>query len=330
MEKKIYQWGFVGAGNMALAMANDLMLTERSKILAVTSKTDNSARKFTNMFDVPKVYGEVDELVKDPDIDIVYICTPNNLHYSNAKMAIDAGKAVLLEKPFTLNAKQAKDLSRLAKENNTFLMEAMWIRHLPIIVKLRTLLEDGLIGKIQFLRSAFHLHMDFNPEHRVFNLALGGGVLLDLGIYPISFASMIFKTQPQEIASLAKIGDSGVDDHFGAVFQYPNGAMAMVSAALDGRHDQDTVIFGSTGKIRIHHHRIWKFSLMTVTTYDRHDEEINLPYLGAGFSYQAQEVIGCLEKGQLESNRMPLQETVTIMETLDHLRSQWGLKYPEE
>jgi dihydrodiol dehydrogenase / D-xylose 1-dehydrogenase (NADP) len=330
MEKKTYQWGFVGAGNMAQAMANDLLLIEGSKIAGVTSKTEKSARKFARAFDIPKVFGEVDELVNDPEIDIVYVSTPHTLHYSCAKKAIEAGKAVLLEKPFTLNAKQAKDLSHLAKENKTFLMEAMWIRYLPVIVKLRTLLEEDVIGEIQFLTSAFHIHLDFDPKNRWYNLALGGGSLLDLGIYPISFASMIFKSQPGEIASLAKLGVSGVDEHFGAVFQYPRGAMAMVSAALDGEHDQDTMIFGRKGNIRIHYHPRWKLSRMTVTEYDGGEEDINLPYLGAGYSHQAQEVIECLEKGQLESNHMPLQETVAIMETLDHLRSQWGLKYAEE
>jgi dihydrodiol dehydrogenase / D-xylose 1-dehydrogenase (NADP) len=315
---------------MAQAMAKDLLLSGRSKITAVTSKTEKSARKFAKAFGAPEVYDEVDELVKDPEIDIVYISTPNNLHYPFAKMAIEAGKAVLLEKPFTINSKQAKDLCRLAKENNVFLMEAMWIRYLPVIEKLRTLLEDGMVGEIQFFRSAFHIQINFDPSHRVFNLALGGGSLLDLGIYPISFASMIFKSQPQEIASLAKTGDSGVDENFGAVFQYPHGAMAIVSAALDGKHNQDTVISGTKGEIRIHYHPGWKLSRMIVTSYDGHDEEINLPHLGDGYSYQALEVIECLEKGQLESGRMPLQETVAIMETLDRLRAQWGLKYADE
>lgn len=330
MEKKTYRWGFVGAGNMAQTMADDLLLTEGSKITAVVAKTEKSASKFAKLFDVPKMYAEVGELVEDPQLDIVYISTPHPLHYPFAKMAIQAGKAVLLEKPFTLNARQAQDLSRLAKDNNVFLMEAMWVRYLPVIKKLRTLLEDDVIGEIQFLRSAFHIQLDFDPHNRWYNPALGGGALLDLGIYPISFASMIFKSQPGEIASLAKIGDSGVDENFGAVFQYPHGNMAMVSAALDGNHDQDTMIFGTKGKIRVQYHPRWKLSRMSVTRYDGHDEEVNLPYFGAGYTHQVLEVIACLERGKLESDSMPLQETLAIMETLDRLRAQWGLKYPDE
>jgi predicted dehydrogenase len=315
---------------MAQAMANDLLLTEGSKIAAVAAKTGKSARKFAGLFDVPKMYAEVGELVEDPQLDIVYISTPHPLHYPFAQKAIEAGKAVLLEKPFTLNAKQAKDLSHLAKENNVFLMEAMWVGYLPVIVELQTLLEDGVIGEIQFLTSAFHIQLDFDPNSRWYNPALGGGALLDLGIYPISFASMIFKSQPDEIASLAKIGASGVDENFGAVFQYSHGAMAMVSAALDGNHDQDTMIFGTKGEIRIQYHPRWKLSRMTVARYAGHDETINLPYLGTGYVHQALEVIECLEQGKLESAIMPLQETLAIMETLDRLRSQWGLTYPDE
>lgn len=330
MAEKIYTWGFVGAGKMAQNMARDLQFSERSKITAVASKTSRSADAFAKQFSAGNVYGDVSELVRDPDIDIIYISTPNNLHHPHAKAAIQAGKAVLLEKPFTLNAAQTKELVQLANQNGVFLMEAMWIRYLPVIEKLKELLAQKVIGNIQFLKTGFHVHLDFPPEHRTYNLALGGGALLDLGIYPISFASLIYKTQPGELVSVAKIGETGVDEHFGAVFHYPGGEMAMVSAAADGDHYQDIMIYGDRGHIKIDAHRSWKYSRMTIHPLGQPEQVHEYPYLGTGYSYQAEEVIDCLEKGDLESPAMPLKETVEIMETLDQLRSQWGLKYPGE
>lgn len=330
MSDKVFRWGFIGAGKMARNMANDLLLTERSQVYAVAAKTPQSAVRLAEQFGAQVTYPSVDELVQDPQVDVVYISTPNNLHYQNARAAIEAGKPVLLEKPFTLNAQQAKDLVQLAKAGNVFLMEAMWIRFLPVIVKLREILAQGQLGEIQLLKAAFHLHLDFSATHRVYNPQLGGGALLDLGIYPLSMASLIFGAQPSEIASLAKIGNTGVDEHFGTVFHYPSDAMSLASAAVDGEHPQDVLIYGTKGHVRLHAHRAWKFSRMTVAINGQTEEEFDLPYLGSGYSYQAQELIACLERGQPESKVMPLAETIAIMETLDRLRAQWGLQYPGE
>lgn len=330
MTEKITRWGFVGAGKMAHNIAGDLKLTSRSEIAAVASRTAKSARAFARAFSTAEVYGEVSDLVRSSEVDVVYISTPNNLHHPHAKAALEAGKAVLLEKPFTLNAAQAKDLVSLARRQGVFLMEAMWVRYLPVIEQLKNLLAQNRIGKVQFLKTGFHLKLDFGPRHRVYNPALGGGALLDLGVYPVSFASLIFNSQPEEIASLAHIGETGVDHHFGAVFHYPGGQMTLVSAAVDGEHYQDIAIYGDKGQIKVDAHRSWKYSRMAVYPIGKPEEVYEIPYLGAGYPHQAAEVVRCLEIGELESDAMPLDETIAVMETLDRLRAQWGLKYPGE
>lgn len=329
MNESGYGWGFIASGLMARTMAEDLQLTGGSRIMAVTARTETSAKAFANTYGVPNVHPSVEELVNDPEVDIVYISTPHNLHYKNAMTSLSAGKPVLIEKPFTINADQATSLLKVARENNLFLMEAMWIRYLPIIRKLREILDEGVVGQIRLFKAAFHKLLDFGPEHRLYNPALAGGSLLDLGIYPISFASFVFGDQPTHIASLPYIGETGVDEQFGAVFQYENRGMALVSAGADGMHPQDVNIYGTNGEIRVHG-PTWKYDRMTVNVYGEKEETIHAAFDGGGYSFQAKEVLHCLETGKLESDAISLQETVAIMETLDRLREQWGLHYPDE
>ena len=324
------KWGFIAAGLMARMMAEDLKLVDDAEIIAVTSRTDASAVSFAKDYDVPKIHKTIEDLVEDPDVEIVYISTPHNLHYTNALVALEAGKPVLLEKPFTLNAEQAREIVEKSRQKGVFLMEAMWIRTLPIIRALKKILEDGTIGQIRLFRSAFHQLLDFGPEHRLYNPSLAGGSLLDLGIYPISLASFIYKRQPTRIASVPYIGETGVDEHFGAVFHYEAREMGLVSAGADGLHPQDVAIYGTKGEIRLHGHQTWKYDRMTVNVYGEKEENIHAPFEGGGYSFQAEEVLHCLESGKLESEAISLQETVEIMETLDRIRAQWGLRYPDE
>ena len=324
------RWGFIAAGLMARMMADDMKYVEDAVISAVTSRTEQSAETFAKDYKVSRIHSSVEELVNDPEVDIVYVTSPHNLHYLHARMALEAGKPVLVEKPFTINAKQAIELVRLAREKQLFLMEAMWIRYLPIITTLRRVLEDGVIGQIRLFRAAFHQHLDFGPEHRVYNPALAGGSLLDLGIYPISLASMVYKRQPLDIASLLYLGETGVDEHFAAVFHYDGREMGLVSAGADGLHPQDVELFGLEGEVCLQGHQIWKYDRMITKLHDGKEETFYEPFDGGGYNFQADEVHRCLEGGLLESEVMPLDETVHIMETLDRMRRAWGLQYPDE
>jgi dihydrodiol dehydrogenase / D-xylose 1-dehydrogenase (NADP) len=312
----LYRWGILGAGGMARMMAEDIALSPRGIIHAVASRSPSSAEAFGKEFHVKKIYATDQELVHDPEVDVVYISSPHNAHFTNATLALEAGKAVLLEKPFTVNSNEAEKLVDLARAKSIFLMEAMWIRFLPIIRELRKILDDGAIGEVRLLKAAFHQLLDFGPEHRLYNPNLAGGSLLDLGIYPISLASFVFGELPNEIASIPFIGATGVDEHFGA--------------GADGLHPQDIQIFGPKGEIRISGHKYWKLDHMTLTIYGESVKEFNEPFEGGGYLFQAEEVHRCLDSGQTESEGIPLEETIAIMQTLDQLRAQWGLKYPFE
>lgn len=327
--QKTYNWGFVAAGAMARNQARDLAHSPRAKIHGVYSRTQQSASSFANEFG-GRSYPTLEEMLADPAIDIVYISSPNQLHFPQAKQALEAGQAVLCEKPFTLNARQLTELIEIARRRGVFLMEAMWIRYLPVILKLRELLDTGVIGKIKLARAAFHLDLPINPTGRIYNPKLGGGSLLDLGIYPISFVSLLFGSAPEQIVSQAQMTETGVDAHFGAVFHYANGAMASVSAGVDGQYIEDIVIQGTRGKIVVLGHRWWKLSTMALQIPNQEVETIELPHLGSGYLYQAEEVMRCLDIGALESPAMPLDESLSIMETMDRLRSQWRLSFPGE
>lgn len=327
--QKIYNWGFVAAGAMARNQARDLIESPRAKIQSVYSRTQQSAEAFAIEFG-GQVYSTLEAMLADPAIDIVYISSPNQLHYPQAKQALQAGKAVLCEKPFTLSSRQLAELIEIARRRKVFLMEAMWIRYLPIIIKLREILDKDTIGEIKLARAAFHLDLPINPTGRIYNIELGGGSLLDLGIYPISFVSMLYGAQPDEIVSHAQMTETGVDAHFGAVFHYPNGGMASVSAGVDGQYVEDIAIQGTRGKVVVQGHRWWKLSTLSVQTPNQDAETIELPHLGSGYLYQAEEVMRCLDNGELESPAMPLNESLAIMQTMDRLRSQWQLSFPGE
>lgn len=326
MTKQIYNWAFVAAGKMAKAMANDLSFLPNAHIHSVFSRTQESSQDFSKSFGC-QMRSSLEEMLADPEVDMVYISSPNHLHFAQAKIALESGKPVFCEKPFTLNALQLAELIEIARAKRVFLMEAMWVRWLPIVVRLREILADDAIGEPRLLKASFHAHLSPNPIGRIYNLAMGGGSLLDLGIYPISFASMIFGQQPTEIASVVHIGPTGIDEHFGAAFQYVQG-MALVSAGVDGVAQDDISIHGSTGSIRIHHP--WKLGSMTIEPREGDAETITLVQQGRGYSYQAAEVMRCLDAELLESPVMPLNESLQIMQTLDRLRNQWDLVFPGE
>lgn len=325
---KTYRWGFVAAGRMAAAMAADLRYARRCTVAGVVSRTAESARGFARIFG-GQVYPSLEAMLADPTIDVIYISSPNNLHYSQAKLALEAGKAVLCEKPFTLNAAQLETLIALARSRKLFLMEAMWVRYLPIQVKLRELLKRGEIGSVLALHASFHTLAPKEVDNRFYNPALGGGSLLDLGIYPISFTSSVLGT-PSTISSHAHIVPTGIDEHFGAVFGYPGGATALVAAGIDGRLPQEIAIIGSKGSIRIPLDQGgWRQNRLLLENGKR-SKQVKANHLGKGYAHQALEVARCLDAGELESPTMPLDESLAIMRTLDNLRAQWSMRFPGE
>jgi len=321
-------WGILGTGFIAQKFAQALITLPDTQLMAIGSRHKPKARKFGQEFKVPRQYPSYQELVHDPDIDVVYIATPHPLHYHNSLICLQNGKAVLCEKPFTMNAAEARELISLARQQDLFLMEAMWVRFLPLLQKIKAFIQAGKIGVVRFIQSDFGYRFPWQPHHRALNPELGGGGLLDVGIYPISLTSLIMEQAPQKILSKAHIGDTGVDEQSAMLFYYDRGQMASLSCAVRTRTAQHSYIYGTRGYIHIH--GPWWQLKKAVLVIDDDEQIITEPFRGNGYQYQIIEVNQCLRKGNLESGTMSLDESLTIMETMDRIRQQWGLKYPME
>lgn len=328
MSNRPFRWGIIGLGGIAHKFAEGLKAVPDAELLAVASRSQVKADQFGDKYSARRRYGSYQALAEDSEVDAAYIATPHPMHKEDALMCIAAGKAVLCEKPFTINAQEAREVIAAAKERQVFLMEAMWTRFFPIMIRLRELLAKGEIGDIGMVQADFGFRSDVNPEGRLYNKALGGGALLDVGIYPLSFASMVLGT-PVDVCGLAAMGQTEVDERTGMVLRYPNGQIAVLSCAVRTNTLQEALVMGSKGWIKIHR-EFWKPEKMTVGRDGKAPEEIHLPYQGNGYNYEALEVMKGVREGRLESAVMPLHETVSLMETMDRLRRSWGLKYPME
>lgn len=326
--KKIINWGIMGPGGIAHKFIKGAQTVENSKIVAVGSRSIERAEAFAKQYEIPNIHGSYEALVNDPEVDIIYIATPHPMHKENALMCLRAGKAVLCEKPFTINANEASEIIQCARESKIFLMEAMWTRYLPAIAKLKELLSQNIIGEIKQLKADFCFRMDGNPESRLLNPSLGGGALLDVGVYVISFASMVFGTQPEKIVSLADIGPTGVDEQCSLLFRYAGGKIASLTAAVRTQSPNDVWIFGTQGHMHIPD--FWRAESVDLCLYGKPDEKIVLPLGANGYEYEVAEAIRCLSEGLLESSAMSLDETLAIIKTMDLIRGQWGLRYPFE
>lgn len=327
MESKI-RWGILGTGNVAREFITDLGTVADAEILAVGSRSKDNAERFAKTFNIPRQHVGYENLANDCDIDVVYVATPHPFHMENTIMCLRAGKAVLCEKPFALNASQARQMVRVAMAQKKFLMEAMWTRFLPIIVKVRQWLADGVIGQVRMLQANFCFRGDWGANSRYFNPRMAGGALMDFGVYTVSLASMIFGGRPRKIAATGHIGQTGVDEQSAMIFTYDSG-LAILTCAIAVGPNREVMIFGTKGTIRIA--PVFHCGSRAVLAVDGKDErEVDTKPDGIGFCYEAREVISCLRDGRLQSNVVPLNETVEIMETMDEIRSQLKLKFPIE
>ncbi len=320
------RWGILGTGSIARLFATGLTVLPDARLIAVGSRTQESADRFADEFHIAHRHASYDALVHDADVDVIYVATPHNLHRENTLLCLDAGKPVICEKPFAINMGEAADMVAKAREKNLFLMEAMWTRYLPVMVRVRELIASGLIGEVRMLTADFGFRTDFNAEARWFNLQFGGGALLDVGIYPVSLAFMIFGT-PSQIQSLAHLGESGVDEQSAYLLGYSQGQLALLSSAVRTQTPHTAVINGTDGTITVND---WWHGRGYTLTRGGKTEVVDLPFEGNGYNYEAAEVMACLHAGKLESEVMMLDESLEIMRTMDVMRAQWGLVYPME
>jgi predicted dehydrogenase len=325
--KKI-RWGILGTGNIASSFASDLLLLDGAELVAVGSRTRKSADEFGDKFKIPRRHASYAALAQDENIDVIYISTPHPLHCENTLLCLNNGKHVLCEKPFAMHAHEAQLMINTARAKKLFLMEAMWTRFIPLVVKLRAMLVQNIIGEVRMLQADFCFNAPFNPHGRLFNAELGGGALLDIGVYPINLASMIFGA-PERMTGMAHIGKSHVDEQNTILMGYNDGRMATLYSSNRVDSPIEAVIMGSQGTIRLHRfmHRPER---MTITASGKPEEIMHIPVEGNGYGYEAEEVMSCIRNGQTESPIMSLDESLVIIKTMDALRQQWGLRYPAD
>ena len=321
------RWGILGTGSIAKKFADGLKVVEGAELAAVGSRSQATADAFGDRYDVPRRHGSYEALAADEEVDAVYVATPHSLHKDNSLLCLSAGKAVLCEKPFAINAAEAGQMVAMARQRKLLLMEAMWSRFLPALVKLRELLAAGAIGEVRMLTADFGFRAGWNPEARLLNPALGGGGLLDVGVYTVSLASMVFG-RPTRIVSMAHLGTTGVDEQAGMIFGYDGGALALLWTAVRTTTPQEAAILGTDGRIRLHN-PWWRGQKLTLSAGGK-EEVFDLPFRGNGYNYEAEEIGRCLREGRTESGVMGLDESVAVLKTMDEVRAQWGLSYPME
>ena len=318
-------WGIFGTGNMARTIASVLRELDGTRLAAVASRSQTSADAFGKEFGAEGCYCDTDDMLADPSVDIVYVATPHTSHTSLCMASLRAGKAVLCEKPFTINAVEADTVIGLARDSNLFLMEAMWTRFVPAIDKLRVLLSQQAIGEVQLMIAGGAYMPDFDAAHYLFNKELGGGILLDAGVYLVSMASLVFGT-PDTILATGALGHTGVDEHEMIILGHGRGELASLYVSHRGRAAPDLTLIGSEGKIYLHP-PVFCPSALTLSRHDREDEIFEFPLASSGYRYEIEEAVRCLGSGRTESDRMPLDETFSIMQTMDEIRRQIGVQY---
>ncbi|KDA05997.1 oxidoreductase [Microbacterium sp. CH12i] len=322
------RWGILATGGIAHAFASDLR-TAGLDLVAVGSRSQESADAFAAEFDIAHAHASYEALVTDPDVDIIYVSTPHPMHHAGAKLALENGKHVLVEKAFTLNQGEAEDLQRIAAERGLLAMEAMWTRYLPHMIRIRELIASGALGEIRAVTADHTQLLPSDPEHRLNNLALGGGALLDLGIYPVSFIWDILGA-PTSIKATARLLDTGADAEVATLMTHEGGALSTSLSSSRAAGPNTATIIGTEARIEID--RIWytPTSFRVVAPDSTVWEEYISKVDGRGMQYQALAAERLVRDGILEGDLLPIAESVAIMGTLDEIRAQIGVRYPSE
>jgi predicted dehydrogenase len=327
MAARIIKWGILGPGWIAHKFAEGLKVVENAELFAVGSRKIDNAKKFAREFSVPKFYGSYDELAKDPDVDVIYIATPHILHYENTLLCLELGKHVLCEKPFAMNGKEVRSMIAKAKEKNLFLMEAMWSKFLPNLIKAKEIVDSGEIGKVKLLTASFSVKSDFPLEHRQFNKDLGGGALLDIGIYNV-FLSLFVLGNPKSFKAMASMGVTDVDFSNAILFKYADETLSILYSSFIAGTDVVAEIHGETGKIVFEH--LWFCpGKIKIVRPNGEITPVPLQFKGNGYNYEAEEVVKCLSEGKTQSSTMSFNDSLEMIDMLDSIRKETGIIYPK-
>ncbi|MEV8428324.1 Gfo/Idh/MocA family protein [Streptomyces chartreusis] len=329
-EQKV-RWGILATGGIAAAFTADLVDLPDAEVVAVASRRQESADAFAERFGIPRAYGDWTSLAEDGDIDVVYVATPHSAHREAAGLCLEAGRHVLCEKAFTLNAREAAELVALAKAHGSFLMEAMWMYCNPLVRRLKALVDDGAIGEVRHVQADFGLAGPFPPSHRLRDPAQGGGALLDLGVYPVSFAQLLLG-EPSDVTARATLSAEGVDLQTGALLSWDGGALASLHCSIVGGTATAASITGSAGRIDVPGG--FFFPERFVLHRDGRDPQEFTADPADGprntLRHEAAEVMRALRAGESESPLVPLEGTLAVMRTLDAIRDRVGVRYPGE
>ena len=324
---KTYNWAILGCGKIARKFANDLKILPNARLYAAASRSIENAQSFATELGFEKAYGSYEDMVNDPEVDVVYIATPHSHHFEHSILCLNQKKAVLCEKAFAMNSREVNLMIETARKNHTFLMEAFWTMFQPSFKKVMEIIRSGELGAIKMVRSDFAFNAEYNPEKRLYNMELGGGSLLDIGIYPV-FMSLMALGKPSEIKTLARFSPTGTEESILMSFAYSGGEIASLVSSFASYSSTQTEFSFENGFVRLNR----RFFTPTTLTYWKNweDEQVISFEKGIGFGYEleAAHVMKCLDEGKIESDQMPLSLSADLMEILDLVRNDAGIVFP--
>ena len=327
--KQHFNWGIIGPGKIAHKFAQDLEQVKGATIYAIAGRNQERAQRFADVYQAPHAFDDVSQLLALPDLDVVYIATPHTQHHQYTIQCLEASKAVLCEKPWAINSREAEDVAALAREKQVFLMEAVWTRFLPTTQKILSLIAEGTIGTVESIQADFGFRvLEPDPESRLFNPALGGGSLLDIGLYPVFLAQLLLGT-PEQIHAHARLSETGVDTEMNILLDYGPGQVANLHSTFGAHTKTEAFIHGSKGSI--HWHTRWhEPTHFSVLLPEQGPENYFFDYQTHGYSYEAERVQECLAQGLLECPELPLDFSLKMTKLLDDIRQKAGVQYPQD
>ena len=319
--------GVLGTGSIVRTVTKTLARMENAECYAIASRTLERAKEAAEEYGYAKAYGSYEELVADPEVELVYVATPHSRHYEDMKLCIEHKKPVLCEKAFTMNATQAREIKELSQKEGVFVAEAIWTRYMPSRNMINEIIDSGIIGKVSALTA--NLSYTISQIYRIVAPELAGGALLDVGVYGLNFAIMHFGSDIERIESSVQFTDTGVDGMETITIFYRDGRMAVLTHGIYARSDRKGIFYGEKGYIVVENIN----NPQSISVFDLNDKlikHVDVPEQISGYEYQFMEAVRCISEGKTESESIPLKETIRVMEQMDSLRADWGMKYPEE
>jgi predicted dehydrogenase len=322
------RWGIIGPGHIALSFTNALKGVVGAQCHSVLSRSIDRAQNFCDEYGFTVAYSDITKFLDDPELDVVYIATPHSEHYSQSIQALTAGKAVLCEKPITVNLKQAEQLLAVADQSGSFFMEAVWTRCLPVYQHITQWLSNGEIGEVKMIQASFGINRTYDPSSRLYDPAQAGGALLDVGIYPLTLCDIVMQQLPAQVLALAQLAPNRVDQNLAIALKYDTGAIVQLGAGIGVETDHSAWIYGDEGRILIEP-RFWCSEGAKLFANGAKEPRIvcDTPHRINGYEYEIEEVHQCLAQGQGESERVPHTTSLRMMQLMDEIRRQVGVNY---